>query len=295
MYQFHCGLEPYFRTDEDKVAALLYQNYSIPLHMHEFYEINIVMAGSGVHQIERGEVNVGTGDVFVIPPRIVHGYKNTRGLDVYHLLLNPHFVEEMAGESRRVKGYELLFEIEPLFRKNLNKSCFLQLSPGEFMLLKPQLEALLAGGAYDYPDAELMKAHQVMMMIYWFAHLLEKQIYRQENKRLIKNEQSVIKALDYIHKNYSQKITIEMLCGEAFLSRSTFIRNFKSVSGKSPMEYLQDYRCMLAVRLLREGQLKRTEVAYECGFYDYSHMKKALASKEKSKGSIPCNDRPYVI
>ena len=61
-----------------------------------------------------------------------------------------------------------------------------------------------------------------------------------------------------------------------FLSRSTFLRSFKAVCGKSPIEYLNKYRCDKAIEQIDSLDRSKTEIAHKCGFYDLSHMERML-------------------
>ena len=46
----------------------------LPLHTHDFYEINVVCRGVGKHRLGKREMLTRRGDVFVIPPHRLHGY-----------------------------------------------------------------------------------------------------------------------------------------------------------------------------------------------------------------------------
>ena len=64
-----------FQKDKaNMVASYNHLNCQIPLHSHDFLEINIVTAGSGKHHIEEMSLNVTPGDVFIIPVHARHGY-----------------------------------------------------------------------------------------------------------------------------------------------------------------------------------------------------------------------------
>ena len=80
-----------------------------------------------------------------------------------------------------------------------------------------------------------------------------------------------------MHKNYSEKITLDKLCKKTYLSRSTLLRNFYDICGCMPIEYLNNYRCKCAVEMLENHpELSKTQIAHNCGFYDLSHMNRML-------------------
>jgi len=273
--KFHCDNEGMFNNGA-LMRAFIYTDYSIPMHNHDFYEINIVLSGSGTHCIENGKFGVKRGDVFVIPPMVAHAYTDTDNLDVYHILLHKNFVDQNKAEAEKVNGFLELTEIEPFLRSNFVNAFFLHISRMQLEQLKNELEFIDDNGAFSGEEHYLMKTHTIWKILYWFSGILNEQLNSKQNQLIEKHENQIIKALEYIHRNYYDKITIESLCKDVFLSRSTFLRNFKAVCGVSPTEYLNDYRCKKAIEQLDCQSRSKTEIAHNCGFYDLSHMERML-------------------
>ncbi len=275
-------LDVKFHGDEDglftmgfSARAFPYYNYSIELHTHDFYEINIILSGTGTHCIDHGEVTARAGDIFIIPPLVAHAYKNTENLTVYHILLKQSFLTRNKEESSGVDGYVQLVEIEPILRSNFSQACFLHLNHSQLDILKQELAFIDDNGDFSWQDCYAMKYHTIWKMLYWFSHLLKKQLNAMSGNTENTYTLQIIHALEYIHIHYGEKITIEKLCNNVFLSRSTFLRSFKAVCGMPPMEYLNAYRCKMARSQLDEN-CSKTAVAYRCGFYDLSHMERIL-------------------
>ncbi len=265
-----------FKKDNQKVRAFLYTDYSIHLHGHNFYEINIVLKGKGIHQIENNRLAVKTGDVFVIPPMIAHAYSHTDSLDVYHIVFHKDFILDNKEESAGIPGYLQFMEIEPFLRQNFSNNMFLHLSPSQLNQLQTELAFIEDNREFDTEDMIPLKHHAVWKIIYWLSALLSRQIAQAKNTDLSKYEYAVIQALEFMHQNYSEKITIETLSQRVFLSRSTFLRSFGQVCGCSPMQYLNNYRCKKSIELAENTNLSKTEIAHSCGFYDLSHMERSL-------------------
>ncbi|MBE6884442.1 MAG: helix-turn-helix domain-containing protein [Ruminococcaceae bacterium] len=273
--KFHCDEKSNFRK-ELSVRAFTYTDYSIQMHNHDFYELNIVLAGTGTHCIENGRFHVKCGDVFVIPPMIAHAYTDTENLEVYHILFKKSFFAQNQAESNKVNGFLQFTEIEPFLRSNFSNSYFLRLGQLELIQLRNDLEFIDDNSEFSWEECASMKYHAVWKLLYWFSQALYKQINMLSRSSENKYEVQVINALEYIHHNYSEKITINILCNEVDLSRSTFLRNFKTVCGVSPVEYLSNYRCKKAIEKLKFANCSKTEIAHSCGFYDLSHMERML-------------------
>jgi len=260
------------------VRAFSYKDYSIDMHNHDFYEVNIVLSGKGTHCIENGRFDVEIGDVFVIPPMVAHAYIDTKELEVYHILLQKDFLNKNREETKKVPGFLQLTEIEPFLRSNFSNAFFLRLNPRQLIQLKNELDFIDDYGAFDWEKFAFMKYHTAWKILYWFSGLLNKQTKSSQNIDKTKYELQVIKTLEYIHMHFSEKITIQLLCKKVYLSRSTFLRNFQSLCGVSPIEYLNNYRCKKAIELLERSNCSKTEIAHSCGFYDLSHMERMLKS-----------------
>ncbi len=262
--------------DSFTARGFVYTDYSIEMHNHDFYEVNVILSGSGTHCIEHGSYRVKAGDVFVIPPNVAHAYKDTEKLDVYHILLKRSFIEQYRKEAEQVKGFLQLVEIEPFLRSNYSEGYFLQLSQYQLLQFKNEKEFIDDDGDFPWEKCAQLKYHTILKILYWFSDLLIKQNERLSGKTAVKYELQIINSLEYIHTNYYDKITIDTLCEKAFLSRSTFLRSFGSVCGLSPIEYLNNYRCKKALELMENSALSKTEIAHSCGFYDLSHMERMI-------------------
>lgn len=277
--EFHCDSEGNLISCANQVRAFLYTDYSIERHNHDFYEMNIILGGKGTHKIENMCFEVKEGDVFMIPPMIVHSYYNTDKLDVYHILLHKSFIDNNINESSSVPGFLQLVEIEPFLRRHFSNEMFLHLSRNQLIQLKADLDIICDNSKYSKETFVPLKIHTTWKILYSLSSMLYDQMFSSGKKAFNKYDMEIIKTLEYIHQNYSEKITIESLCRNSFLSRSTFLRSFSDVCGCTPIRYLTSYRCEKARKMIENTSLSKTEIANLCGFYDLSHMEWALRHK----------------
>ena len=271
--EFSATGKNHFNENRGHVSGFTYRDYSIPMHTHDFYEINIILSGSGIHHIEECSVPVKKGNVFVIPPYMAHSYDNCKKLDVFHLLLHADFVKDNYDEASRVPGFGMLFEIEPFIRRNLQEPVFLQLTHAGVESIKPELDALNDKNPLSCRE---IRKHTAWKLIYTFSMLLSKQLEEKRKITSATHEKEILQVLWFIHNHYSEKLTIKTLCDEVYMSRSTLLRSFHEMCGCSPLEYITAYRKRTAHELLESGEYSKSEVANICGFYDLSHMDKIM-------------------
>ena len=274
--KFHCDEASNFKRHNSFVRAFTYTEYSIEPHTHDFYEMNIVMGGHGIHQIESSVFEAKIGDVFVIPPMTSHAYYNTEHLEVYHILLKKDFVRSNQEEAVTMPGFLQFMEIEPFLRQNCSESMFLHLTPAGLSEIKAEFKFIEKNGAFDQEAFSSLHRHTTWKILYYLSYLLYKQNNGEKTVVPIKYKQQILDTLEYLHQNFSQKIIIDRLSDRVYLSRSTLIRSFQAFCGCSPIQYLTKYRTKKAMELLENSTMSKTEIAHACGFYDLSHMEKSI-------------------
>ena len=99
--------------------------------------------------------------------------------------------------------------------------------------------------------------------------LLELQEVQMDEATLI-----VKKAMSYVEKNYSEKITLEDVANHIGLSRYYFSNLFKKVNQIGFTNYLNEVRIEHAKKLIFDPKLSIVEVANLVGFQDQSYFSK---------------------
>jgi AraC-like DNA-binding protein len=77
--------------------------------------------------------------------------------------------------------------------------------------------------------------------------------------------QRVSKAVEHIHNNLDQPVSVEELAGLVHMSRSAFFYKFKDVMHVSPLQYAKSVKLHSAQALIREGK-KANEAGYLVGY-----------------------------
>ena len=91
-----------------------------------------------------------------------------------------------------------------------------------------------------------------------------------------KNILKIKKILLYIRENFDKAITLEDMAKKAEMSAKYFGTYFKNMTGKTPFDYLCEYRVEKAARKLLNTDMSVTEIAYSCGFNDLSYFIKTF-------------------
>lgn len=99
------------------------------------------------------------------------------------------------------------------------------------------------------------------------------------------NQQASLKnAIRYIEENYARHISLMELAHAAGMNRKYFCSFFRSMTLKTPFEYLNAYRVGVAGVQLLSTEKTITEIACNCGFNDASYFSKVF---RKHMGDTP--------
>ena len=109
-------------------------------------------------------------------------------------------------------------------------------------------------------------------------------LYRQEDQcsAIIHAEMDpdfsklTIDVIQYLHSNYSQKISIEKLSLLFHTNRTTLLADFKRSTGQSVNRYLIQLRMTMSAALLRDTTLNINEICERTGFHDISYFSKSF-------------------
>ncbi|MGN0335060.1 MAG: AraC family transcriptional regulator [Lachnospiraceae bacterium] len=129
---------------------------------------------------------------------------------------------------------------------------------------------------------EFEHAVEMTGRLYTTLALFMKSASRQEQKNSYATYAG--KAVEYISARYSYPITIEDIADYIGISRSHLFRSFEKTIGKSPKEYLTEYRIRQACILLKKSDLSITAIANSVGFDNSLYFSKAF---HKAKGMAP--------
>lgn len=82
---------------------------------------------------------------------------------------------------------------------------------------------------------------------------------------------------DSIFKNMDNSdYTVDVLCSEIGMSRTSFYNKLKSLTGETPQDYVRNVRLNHAVELLKKGENNISEIAYMTGFRDAKYFREVF-------------------
>jgi YesN/AraC family two-component response regulator len=158
-------------------------------------------------------------------------------------------------------------------------------------------------GVYEYlikSDIRPKELNEVLSKIYETIKESKELIIKQQedictkqsNLQIDNNEnkysKAIRKAMEYIESNYKEHISLNHISKQVYLSHEYFSRLFKEEVGENFSTYLTNYRMIKAHNLIKNTDMKISQIAIEVGYSNPGYFSKTY---KKHKGVSPEEDR----
>lgn len=249
-FRLEINMEQFFVRSE----ALFFIN---PGELHSIFTENEISSGENAIVFSLGILNFDSYDA--AQTQLIRPIQNGT-------LLFPRCI--LPGQEEFIPVRDAFFEIMRSFGHPLNE------------------EVLFNYGAVtdDLTNQLLIKSSLLRIL----AILSGSQLFTPVGKNSDKRVEEIKTVLTYIKENYKDKIYIQDLAKQVNMNSQYFCRFFKKSIGRSPMEYINDYRLKQSLRLLKETDWPITEVCLECG---YNNLGNFLRSFKKYTDTTPLKYR----
>lgn len=250
-----------------------HKRFPILMHSHNFYELNVVTKGELRHYFNKKSHPAKTGDVFMIPPYVEHGYWTSEDARIYHLIIKSEILTEYKTQLNNYPGIKILFEVEPQIRQSLNNlSLNVNLTTEELSDLTRDFDELIYIDKNKPDDKGTLFDLKTVCLLCKLARLIS-QKFSFDNRKDEKNaDYLIVRTTQYMEENYFSKISVDDLSRMVNMSTPSFFRYFKKAFDMSPMEYLKKIRISHATAMLASTDKSISFIAQECGFFDSSHF-----------------------
>ncbi|MCQ6562117.1 helix-turn-helix domain-containing protein [Paenibacillus mendelii] len=248
----------FWRTNMQLSVTRERERFSLPIHVHDFIEINYVAEGKGHHYIGDERLSVEQKDLFVIPVGTQHVYRPVSQepkdeLIVYNCLIGPDML------TRLQRAYPLPEDMDTLLTAEGQPYRRLTDTGGEVRRIMEGLhmEYMMRQPGYE----SFMCAHLTQLLLTLYR------LYQQEGAASgAYSEIGII--FDYIHAHYAQPLVLKELAALIPISVSHLQRLFKTATGQSFTEFIQNLRIEKSCDLLLQTSLSIGDISGRVGYRD---------------------------
>ncbi len=239
-----------------------------PLHKHNFSELVIIFNGKGIHFTHNYESLIETGDVFVVPNNIGHGYKNAETIYLANFMFDLNKLEPMH-DLQQLPAFHKLFQVDPALRKEHAFKNKLKLSDKALsnvwsIYIKIQDEMKCKRPGYKTLSKALLLELLTFLSRYGSSSSSVEPRYHHMFDEVIA----------FLENNFAYTtITLDLLANMCNMSKRNFQRSFKKDMGISPIHYLQKLRINKACKMLAKSKnITITEIGFNVGYTDSNYF-----------------------
>lgn len=230
--------------------------------LYDKYKISIMLSFGMFAVTENIAYKAQIGDIFVFRPDEIHFAKivDKKVHKFLNIFIPTDFFDEIFLNSDEIKEF-----LEHKERGNL--------------ICPPlELKEKLIGDTEKI--TEKLKEDTLIFNIDIFSRVLNLLLmiskhYKNTAQTIAEIPQCVKNTLDFLSKNFGNKISLSLLAKENYCSVAYLSKIFKKHTGYTVYEQITNLRIENAKKLLREGK-SVTAVTFECGFSDCSHFIKTF-------------------
>lgn len=234
-------------------------NYSqlckdFPLHGHDYYEFEVVIAGEGTHVVNGVAMQVGAGDCWALCPEDYHLMRSQHieilNLRFYRSELPPMVEAMLDGHTFPLSG-RLIQELD-IFEGYFQ--CFSRISPdGRYM-----------------EEEGLSYAMLMLVTLFRVFHPASAEPTYVAGLNYVKQ------AVEYLHAHYAESVCLDDVANAINISPGYISSLFGEYAGCSFVKFLRQLRVDKATTALLETDESVIQIAYNCGFGSISNFDRAF-------------------
>lgn len=234
-------------------------------HDHDFTELAYILSGKGRYIVEGKEFNVEAGDLVICNPGVKHTHIVVNAkeptLEFISGFTDFHF-KNMTPNSIELKDGGCVIHTSAELKQDISMHCYSMIAERESNQI----------GRYFMFKTHLM---QMLLLVMREISDIEKTEQKGCNFESYNKSYAVNRIINYLNENYENKISLEQIAHNIYLSPVYISKIFKEETGESPINYLIKIRLEKAKDILlnsENGSIK--SIANQVGYDDVYHFSK---------------------
>lgn len=239
-------------------------------HSHDYLEMAFVLSGEGLYHFEEGIVSVKEGDLLIMNPGVKHQALACKTAEVtateFFVGASHVRIQGMPDNTIPVPGGGHIIHTTGELKQKLYKLCSsieaenAECRQGRYFMLKSYLMQMILLIVRE--QCQPVEKHQG----YSFESVNKKYVVEQ--------------MLSYFEDHYGEKISLDQIAENVYLSPFYISKIFKSETGDTPIRHLINIRLEKAKELLESGfSGSIQEVAAMVGYDDAYHFSKLFKKR----------------
>ena len=242
-----------------KIQKYVTANDTVP-HWHEHIELVSVIDGDCSFTVNGKSFSCHPGDIAVVNSTEIHSISiKSNKAEYLCIIIYPEFFSDVSFsgvllDNIIIKDERLTELVAEMYRESKERSI------GSDMMQKSIAYSIMTCLARE--------------------HLAERitEKYREQHIARLGRLSAVF---DYVSQNYTSRISTLDLSAICYLSEAHFCRFFKSSTGRTPLEYVNEYRIERAALLLENTDIPLSEISGSVGIEDANYFSRMFKKIKK--------------
>ena len=251
-------------------------------HCHDFYEFYLFFSGAPYHCIGGQITPLVPYTLVIIPPFHMHGVIGAQAEVPYErawMYITTAMVQRVSMGMTDLNHY---------FRECARTG-------RAYFTIRQQDAQKLRSHVLDIREhlgdqTEIGKWQNSLRVAHFLSDVYELTQISDASYRPVVLNESMQAILNYINEHFREQISVSELSRKFGISASYMAREFTAYTGRSVYDYVLYRRILCAKELICAGK-PFTEIAFECGFNDYSCFLRAF---QKLTGQSPSAYKKYI-
>lgn len=234
-------------------------------HNHDYTELSFILSGKAQYLINDVVYDVAAGDLVICNPGVEHTHivsnKDEPTIEFISGFYDFHF-KNMAPNSIELKDGSCVLHTTAELKQDIMMHCYAMIAEKESCNMSKYF---------------MIKTHLMQLLILVMREVSSDDNFEQSQCSFesYNKNYAVKQIINYLNENYNEKISLEQIAHNMYLSPVYISKIFKEETGESPINYLIKIRLEKArdILLTSDGRSIK-DIANEVGYDDVYHFSK---------------------
>lgn len=243
------------------------QKFNFPLHFHPELELNFILNGKGIKRIVGDNIEeIDDVELTLIGSNVEHGWETHKctSTEINEITIQFHdwlFTDKLLS----IKAFKTIRDLITKAKEGIH------FSKETALKLQPQITAL----------KNTNSVNDFTQLLHLLELLAQEKDYRllshSDNKASeFEFSKKIMTIKEYVEKNYHTKISLNEISELVNMSPSSFNRFIKKRTGKTFINYINDFRIISATKYLIDTDLTISEISFKCGFNNIANFNRVF-------------------
>ncbi|AYD47083.1 helix-turn-helix domain-containing protein [Arachidicoccus soli] len=252
-------------------------SFDFPLHTHEEFELNLILHAKNAKRVIGDHIDlIDDAELVFIGSNLPHAWftEKCTSENIHEITIqfNRDLIDEKFLQKKQLGFMRAMFE------KSFNGVLF---SQETILRISPRIIALAKKTGFDSVLELLSILHDLSTSRNMIT--LSTGVFFNNNN-ISYSSRRVQKVMEYLNNNFSKEVSLTEAAKIASMTEVSFSRFFKTKTGQTFIDTLNEIRLGNATRMLMETSQGVAEIAYLCGFNNISNFNRIF---KKRKGNTP--------